>query len=434
MDQKTYLKEFIRYTALNILGMLGLSCYILADTFFVSRGLGANGLAALNLALPVYSVVNGTGLMLGMGGATKYSIFRGQKNYEAANRIFSNTLTAALFFSALYMGVGLLFSGEIAAFLGADAAVHEMTDIYLKVVLLFSPAFIINNILNCFVRNDGAPNLGMAAMLTGSFSNIIMDYIFIFPLGMGMLGAVLATGFAPVIGILILSGHFRGKKSSIRLSLAKPKARLTGETLVLGFPSLVTELSSGIVIIIFNMIILSLRGNVGVAAYGVIANISLVVVSIFTGISQGMQPLLSRAYGENDVRSIPKILRYALVTASGSALLLYGIMFLFASPITAVFNSEGNQALQQMAVEGIKLYFLAIPFAGMNVVLSVYFTSTDKPLPAHIISLLRGLLLIVPMTFLLAALFELTGVWLAFPATEAVVAMVAAVLYRKLRA
>ena len=162
--------------------------------------------------------------------------------------------------------------------------------------------------------------------------------------------------------------------------------------------------------------------------------ISLVVVSIFTGISQGMQPLLSRAYGENDVRSIPKILRYALVTASGSALLLYGIMFLFASPITAVFNSEGNQALQQMAVEGIKLYFLAIPFAGMNVVLSVYFTSTDKPLPAHIISLLRGLLLIVPMTFLLAALFELTGVWLAFPATEAVVAMVAAVLYRKLRA
>lgn len=195
-----------------------------------------------------------------------------------------------------------------------------------------------------------------------------------------------------------------------------------------------TELSSGIVIIIFNMIILSLRGNVGVAAYGVIANISLVVVSIFTGISQGMQPLLSRAYGENDVRSIPKILRYALVTAGGSALLLYGIMFLFASPITAVFNSEGNQALQQMAVEGIKLYFLAIPFAGMNVVLSVYFTSTDKPLPAHIISLLRGLLLIVPMTFLLAALFELTGVWLAFPATEAVVAMVAAVLYRKLRA
>ena len=87
-----------------------------------------------------------------------------------------------------------------------------MTDVYLKVVLLFSPAFIINNILNCFVRNDGAPNLGMAAMLTGSFSNIIMDYIFIFPLGMGMLGAVLATGFAPVIGILILSGHFGAKK------------------------------------------------------------------------------------------------------------------------------------------------------------------------------------------------------------------------------
>ena len=109
MKSKTLLKEFLQYASLNVLGMIGLSCYILADTFFVSRGLGANGLTALNLAVPVYSFVHGCGLMFGMGGATKYSIYIGQKEYKNANKVFSNTVYSMAVLSIFFFAAGIFF-------------------------------------------------------------------------------------------------------------------------------------------------------------------------------------------------------------------------------------------------------------------------------------------------------------------------------------
>ena len=162
--------------------------------------------------------------------------------------------------------------------------VYEMTLTYLRIILLFSPGFILNNLLQCFKRNDGSPQLAMTAMLAGSFSTIILDYIFIFPLKMGILGAVLATAAAPLIGITIMMT----RKSSFRPVKCNfiPKEGLS--LLSTGVPFLVTVVSAGVVMIIFNIIILRINGNMGVAAYGVVANLSLVVMSVFTGIAQGM--------------------------------------------------------------------------------------------------------------------------------------------------
>jgi len=182
MKKNTLLKEFFWYVSLNVLGMIGLSCYILADTFFISKGVGAKGLTALNLAIPIYSFINGCGLMLGMGGATKYSIFRGKKETGQGNRCFFHVIITALILSLIFILTGIFLSGKITLALGADSEVFEMTKTYLRIILLFSPAFIFNDIFVCFVRNDGNPGLSMAAMLAGSFSNILLDYILIFPL------------------------------------------------------------------------------------------------------------------------------------------------------------------------------------------------------------------------------------------------------------
>ena len=192
-----------------------------------------------------------------------------------------------------------------------------MTKTYLKTILLFAPAFMANDFLLCFVRNDGSPGLAMTAMLTGSFSNIILDYIFIFPMKMGMFGAVFATGLSPVISIGVLSRHWIARKNNFHFYPEKPDLRLTGTTFSLGIPSLISELASGIVIIVFNFIILGIRGNLGVAAYGVVTNILLVVTFMFTGIAQGMQPIASRSYGSGDAK-VPKILRYAVITLVGN--------------------------------------------------------------------------------------------------------------------
>lgn len=429
METKLYFREFLKYSSLNVLGMIALSCYILADTFFVSKALGADGLAALNLAIPVYSFINGSGLMIGMGGGIKYSIAKSQGAAQRADQTFTNSAVLTAVIAACFFLTGLLASGPLALLLGADGTVYEMTRTYLQVILLFAPMFMTNNLLLCFIRNDGAPQLSMAAMITGSLSNVVLDYVFMFPLGMGIFGAVLATGMAPVISILVLSPYLFRRKNQFHLRKCRISGKLALGIFSSGLPSLITEVSSGIVMIVFNTIILGIAGNIGVAAYGVIANLSLVVMSIYTGISQGIQPLLSSGYGTGNRKKTQSVLRYALVSALLISVVVYVCVFFGADPIAAVFNSEQNATLQSIAVTGLKIYFTACVFAGFNIILSVYFTSTENALPAHIISILRGFVVIIPMAFLLSAAAELLGVWAAFPATELTVSLIGAGLF-----
>lgn len=433
MENKLYFREFLKYSSLNVLGMIALSCYILADTFFVSKALGADGLAALNLAIPVYSFINGSGLMIGMGGGIKYSIVKSQGAAQRADQIFTDSAVLTAVIAACFFLTGLLVSGPLALLLGADGTVYEMTRTYLQVILLFAPMFMTNNLLLCFIRNDGAPQLSMAAMITGSLSNVVLDYVFMFPFGMGIFGAVLATGLAPVISILVLSPYLLRRKNQFHLRKCRISGRLALGIFSSGLPSLITEVSSGIVMIVFNTIILGLAGNTGVAAYGVIANLSLVVMSIYTGISQGIQPLLSSGYGTGNRRKTQSVLRYALFSAVIISVLVYVCVFFGADPIAAVFNSEQNTTLQSIAVTGLKIYFTACVFAGFNIILSVYFTSTENALPAHIISILRGFVVIIPMAFLLSAAAQLPGVWAAFPATELIVSLIGAMLFFRIR-
>lgn len=429
MEQKSYMREFTRYTILSVLGTLGVSCYILADTFFVSKGLGTNGLAALNLAIPVYNFIHGTGLMLGMGGAIRFSVYKSQGKHEEVNRIYTNTVYLAILFSGAFFMLGLFFSGWLAILLGADASVLEMTDTYLKWLLLFAPAFILNDVLLCFIRNDESPQLSMIAMLIGSFSNIVLDYIFIFPMQMGIFGAVFATGLSPIISVAIMLPHWIKKRNTFHFIKTKMEANIVKQDLSLGFPSLIAQLSSGIVMIVFNAIILKLEGNTGVAAYGVVANISLVVVAVYTGIAQGVQPLISTFYGVGNDKQTRTMLRYAVITMLTVSCVVYLLIFVFAQPITTIFNSENNIKMQQIAVAGLKLYFISIPFVGYNIILANYFTSVEKAFPAHILSILRGLLLIVPMAFILSALWKMTGVWLTYPITEFLVALLGYLIY-----
>ena len=433
MTTQTLRQDFGRYVSLSVLGMIAVSCYILADTFFVAQGLGTTGLAALNLAIPVYNVIHGTGLLLGMGGATKFSILKSQGAHRRADSVFTHTLGMAAAAAAVFALAGALGAPQLAALLGADGETAAMTGTYLRVLLLFAPAFLCNDVLVCFVRNDGAPQLAMAATLSGSLANVVMDWFFIFPCGMGIFGAVLATGFSPVIGVIVQSPHWLGRRRGFHLRQVRPRLRTAGQVLALGVPSLLDQLSGAVVMITFNTLILGLTGNTGVAAYGVVANLSLVVLSVYTGIAQGIQPLVSRAWGQGQRAALQRLLRYALGTALVFSAALYLVFFLGAGPIAGVFNSEQDPAMQAIACQGLRLYFLAAPFAGVNIILAVYFASVEQAVPAQAVSLLRGVLVILPMAVALAAAFGMVGVWVAFPVSEALVALVAWALLRRCR-
>lgn len=431
LKTKKNISEFFKYSSLNILGMIGLSCYILADTFFVSKAMGTRGLAALNIALPIFNFIFGCGLMFGMGGSIKFSVVR-ENNAAAANKYFTDSVKMGAVMSVLFVVLGLTYSDGLAALLGADGDTMPLTSEYLHTVLMFAPMFIANNMMQCFVRNDKNPKLAMLAMLIGSLTNVVLDYVFMFPLGMGMFGAALATGVAPVIGLCIQSVHIFKRKNSFVLVRSGIKPRRLVEIAALGIPSLVTELSSGIVIAVFNMLILKLSGNTGVAAYGVIANISLVVISVFTGVAQGSQPLVSAAFGAKRDNEVHLYSRLAIITAVALASVIYGAVAMLAAPITSVFNSEQNAELEKIAITGMRIYFSGIIFAGFNIVKAALFAATERAVPAHVISLMRGLVLVIPSAYLLAAMLGMTGVWLAFPITEFITAATAVLLSLRL--
>lgn len=422
--------DFFKYVFLNILGQIGYSCYTMADTFFVSADLGTKGLTALNLAFPMFCLMNGIGLMIGMGGGTCYSLARSRRETQRANQIFTNAAYLTFTASALFFFVGVFLSESLVRILGADDTMFALTNTYLKVMLLFAPAFFTNNLLQCFVRNDGNPALSMAAMITGSISNVILDYIFIFPLGMGIFGSIFATGLSPLISIIVLSPYFLKGKNHFHF-IRKFSLQRVSNIVSNGIPPLVTEVSSGVVMFLFNFIILRLNGNTGVAAFGIVSVISLVVIAIYTGLSQGIQPILSLNHGAGNKENVNTIRTYALTTALLLSVILYSILFFGADPIALVFNSEKDMLLQALAIPGIRLYFLACPFIGFNLVTATYLISTEHPRPAQIISVSRGILILIPMAFLLSAIFGLTGVWCSYPLTEASVAIMAFIIYRK---
>ncbi|WP_220412046.1 MATE family efflux transporter [Faecalicoccus pleomorphus] len=271
----------------------------------------------------------------------------------------------------------------------------------------------------------------MAGMIIGSFSNILLDWVFIFPCGWGMFGAAFATGLAPIISLCITSMHFLQKKNTFHVSRCTFSMPQALQIVSMGLPSLVTEAASAIVIILFNMLFMHLDGNTAVAAYGIVANISLVVLSVFTGIAQGIQPILSKAYGQQNHRALQKIYGYAIKTMLVYAIFVFLFLVWKSDGITTIFNSQQNEHLQVLANQGIVLYFIACPFAGFNIITSITFSSTQLTVYGQILSLLRSLILIVPMALLLAFTLGIPGIWLSFPVTEILVSLYGFTLIKK---
>lgn len=427
------LKDFAKYVSLNVISMIGMSFYILADTFFIANGVGSIGLTGLNLVLPLWSLVSGIGLMIGMGAGIRYSIQRGKNNEKGANRVFTHAILMGLIIGIIITIIGLIFSYDIVRILGADEIVAPLAGDYLKTLLSFSCIFILNNIVTAFVRNDNEPNLAMIAMILGSLSNIVLDYVFIFPLKLGMFGAALATGTTPILSLLILSIHFIRKKNNFKIIKCKFSLLDIKTIISLGIPSFITEFSSGIIILLFNFTILGISNNTGVAAYGIIANLALIVVSIFTGIAQGIQPIISKSYGEGKIKNTKTIFKYGLITAISLGIGCYFVGIKFSEEIVNLFNSEGDKVLLSMAIEGIRVYFIAFIIMGINIVTTSFFASINKAKESFIISIMRGLIVVIPLILLLPKLFGMTGVWLTIPLTEVITLIISIIFYLKYR-
>jgi len=409
--------------------MIGLSCYILADTFFVSAGAGPLGLAALNIALPSFNIVFGFAMLFAIGSATKYALLKAEGRNDDANNNFTLTCIAAGTIAIIFLIIGLTLNRPLTKLLGADEQTIDMASQYLQLMLCFAPFFIFNAIFVAYIRNDDNPNLAMIAMTAGNVFNIIFDYVFIFPCGLGIFGAGLATAISPIVSMICMAFHFIKKRNSFKLVKPKNNLKIFGNTIALGIPSMLAEYSTAIVVLIFNNLMFDLKGNIGVAAYAIIVAVFYVTNCINNGVAIGVQPLISTKIGEKKTQEVNKLFFMSLITILIISTILYISMFFGSKGVADIFNGEHDENLSNLASDGIRLYFISLFFSGINLLFVSYFSAIGKAFPSQIVAILKGYIVIIPLLFAFAYKTGVTGLWIATPVSEAIVMIIGYILY-----
>lgn len=422
----------MKYMIPSVIGMIGLSLCIFLDTMFIGKGVGNDGLAALNISIPVYNLFNATGLIFGVGGATVLAINIGKKRFEVLNKIFTTAIIIASCVGIIFSIVGGVYLEKIAILLGASNELLPLVIDYLRVILLASFIYILSSALNVFVRNDNAPKIAMWAIIGTNITNIILDYLLIFPFDMGMQGAAIATTIGQVVGIIILLTHFLSKESNIKFKVSEFSLRYIRRILVNGFPSFILEVSAGIVIFMFNAKLLEIGGDIAVSAYSIIANIALIFVAIFGGISQGLQPLLGVNYGANKIDRVKLLYKIGIRIS-----LILGIIFFIigvAEPevLIGIFSSNTDQ-LMEVAKNGIMIYFIAFIPTGVNIVNVGFLQSIEKSKLSTLLSLTRGLILIIIIINIFPKIFGLNGVWMTMPIVETLALIISCILVKRVK-
>ncbi|NKF08546.1 MATE family efflux transporter [Clostridium gasigenes] len=398
-------------------GMMMVSLYILFDTIIVGQGIGKEGLAALNIGLPIYNLIFGTGILLGTGSGAYMSMSRGRNNIEEGEKSVLHSLVIGVTIGIIYTIIGLLFLENIAMFLGANDNNIMLVKEYLGSIIIFIPSFLMVYNISILVKHENRAKLSMIAMGAGGITNVILDYIFVFPLGMGMKGAGIATGISSVVSLLILLTHFKNREIKVDFKKFRFDKIIFKAIVVIGVGSFIIEMSSGVAIFLFNRKLLETIGEIGVSSYSIISNISLMMVAIFTGICQGILPSISHDYGSGKHEDIKNIVKVGRILAVGIGLLFITVGYLFPDKISSIFTKDWSDILD-VTKEGISLYFLAFPIMGLNLIQISYLQGTGRGKRATWLSLCRGLIFILIFINILPMILGVKGIWLSIVASE----------------
>lgn len=423
---------FFKFLLPSIGGMLGNSLYILGDTIMVGQALGGPGLAAVNLSIPMLKLANSIGLVTGVGGATALAVNRGRGDIERGNEIFNLSLKVGIFLGVILTLLNVIFIDDITYLLGATDYSFQMTKVYLQIVMSTTIPTILSISLGLFIRNDGSPNLVMFASLAASFFNLVLDYILIFIFDLGIVGGAIATALSPIVSVLILMSHFTKGKNQLVFEKTSLNYSLIKRIIQNGIPSSIIELSAGIVVFMFNSIIMNISGDLGVSAYSIIANLSLVFNAIFNGMGQAIQPIVSINYGAKKMDRVYKSMKLGVLTSFISGIIFYSLGYFIPDKLASLFTQDTGELLS-ITINGIQLYFSAFIFMGVNIVLTSYIQSMESYYISTIISLLRGSIYVILVLLILPKLLGINGVWLTVFVVEIITLITCSIMFDDFR-
>ena len=431
MQKKSLIKNYLKYLIPTITTMTLFSTYTMVDGIFVGRGVGSEALAAVNISMPFVTLAFAFAILISIGSLNLIAHEKGRENKKGADEFFSLGVTISVIFALSLSIVGFIFINPLVRFLGAEGHMVEMVKEYLSILIFFLPFYLTSYVFEIMVKADGRPSITTVFMLLSAMTNIILDYIFIFKFDWGLWGAAVATGLAqtiPTIGYLI---YFLSPKSYLKFRKFRVKSFMFKEIFSYGFPASLSELSTGFCILVFNLAIGDLYGEIGLAAFSVIAYVMTFVVNTMLAINQSSQPLLGFYYGAREYDNIPIIRKYMLRSVAILSVIMVGAIEIWPGFFINVFLTDVTADFMVFASKSLRIFALGFLILGFNITNGGYLTSVGKPRFDFIITLLRGYIFVAIFAFFVTKFLPKEAIWYVLIASDLLTMIVSLFLIRE---
>ena len=413
-------------------GMLANSLYNVVDRIYIGQGVDALALSGLSVVFPLMIIFMAFGMLVGMGASVRISLSLGEKNYEKANRILGNALFLTITLGLLLMIVAYLVKEPALRLFGAGPETIRYASEYYGIIIAGIPFGMTGYALNNLIRAEGNPRTSMISIFISAGVNIILDPILIFGFDMGVKGAAYATIFSQFILFVWVLVHFRGKKSVVKLMRVNisPDPVIIKLIISIGFAPFAMNLASSVVTGIMNTQLIKFGGDIAVGAMGIVNSATIMMVLAIISINMAIQPIVGFNYGAGlhcRVRTAVLLaMKYATLVAVGGWLLC----MLFPGSIISVFNSD-NMELRSAGIMGLRIYCAVLPVVGFQIIASSYFQAIGKARLATFLSLLRQMIVLLPLVLILPKFLGIEGVWIANPVSDMVAAVIAFIVFRR---
>ena len=409
---------FLKYTIPSVAGMLFLGINTVVDGFFVGHYIGVNALASVNIAMPFFSLMIAIGVVIGIGTQSLIGRKLGEGNLKAATDTFKTSLILMIGISVLLSVLAIVFTKEIASFLGANEQLMPLVTIYLSYQGVFLPILGTMFVLDYVLKVMGKPIYAMQVLIVAVISHMVLNYIMIVQLKLGIKGAAIATGLGYSVAFIMAILPFYTGKTILKLFDGNIDKELAYTIVYNGSSEGLTEIATGITTFLFNITLMRYVGEIGVAAFTAISYLSFVGNNILIGLSDGVGSIISYNYGKGNMDRVKKALKLAFSSAFFIGIVIFTIMFNFSREIIIIFLDTNNEAVINFAVYGAGVYAFAFLLNGINVIASGYFTAICDPKNAAFIALSKGIIWVGIGTYVLPSVFGIQSIWLTVPLAE----------------
>ena len=407
-----------QYAIPAIIAMTAVSLYNMVDSIFIGHGVGALAISGLAVTFPFMNISAAFGTLVGIGASTLVSVKLGQKDYDAAQKVFGNLIVLNIIIGILIMVVSLLFLDPILYFFGAGDQIIVYAREYMLIILLGNTITHLYFGLNNVLRSSGHPRKAMMLTISTVIINTILDPLFIFVFKWGIQGAALATVLSQFIALGWQMKIFRNKSSFLRLhkGLFKIDFRLTQDMFAIGLSPFLMNVASCFIVIIFNNGMKKYGGELAIGAFGIVNRFSFMFVMIVMGLNQGMQPIAGYNYGAGRLSRVLEVLKLTVFFATIVTTTAFLCGVLFPEQVARIFTSD--KALIGLSVTGLRITVLLFPLIGAQIVIANFFQSIGKAGKAIVLSLIRQVIVLIPCLLILPEFFGVTGVWASGPVSD----------------